>query len=103
MAAVGLQHRHESERELLVLLNDLKRRYKESFHNNNRDNKMDIDNYNTNDLENRCDLYDIISANYVVFALDFILNIRRALHRRQSTMITSIGNSHPTDFTLRIG
>lgn len=103
MAAVGLQHRHEPERQLLILLNDMKRRIKESCYKNNQDNKNDIDS-DINDLENGYEIYDIIAANYVIFALDFILKMRRALHHRQTSMINSVGqNSHLNQFTLRIG
>lgn len=103
MAAVGLQHHHEPEQQLLILLNDIKRRNKESCCNSNQDNKIDIDS-NINDLKNGYESYDVVSANYVIFALDLILKMRRALHRRQSSMINSIGqNSHPNQFTLRIG
>lgn len=102
MAAVGLQHQHEPEHQLLLLLKEIKQRNNETCHYNNKDEKDDID----NDLANGYELYDILSAYYVKFALDFIRDMRRVLYHQRPSAMTTVGNSYnsqPTQFTLRVG
>lgn len=109
MAAVGLQHQHGPERQLVMLLREIKRRNKESYSYNKLDKKSDIDSYSSskdNDLADGYELYDVISANYVIFALDFIRDMRQILYRRQTATLTSLENVHisqPSHFTLRVG
>jgi len=112
MAAVGLQYPHKPDHQLLMLLNEIKQRNKESCHNSDRDKKNNIDSCNgsgvsvVNNLENVFELHNMISANYVIFALDFIRDMRRALHRRQAAVVTPVGYSHnsqPTQFILQVG
>jgi len=109
MIAVGLQHQHGPEREMLMQLREMKRRHKESCNGQNK--KSNIDSYNSrsnidNELSNGYELYDVISANYIIFALDFIRDMRRTLHLQQTAVATTVANSHisqPTKFTLRVG
>lgn len=112
MAAVGLQYPHKPDYQLLMLLNEMKQKNKESCHYNDRDKKNNIDNHNeggvsvVNNLENLFELHNMISANYVIFALDFVRDMRRVLHRRQAAVVTPVGYSHnsqPTQFTLQVG
>jgi hypothetical protein len=97
MAAVGLQHQHESEHQLLMLLKEIKQRNNETSQYNNKDEKDDID----NNLANGYELYDVLSAHHVIFALDFICNMRRILYRQQSSVMTP--NSCNSQFALRVG
>lgn len=99
MAAVGLQHQHESEHQLLMLLKEIKQRNNETCHYNNKDEKDDRD----NNLVNGYELYDVLSAYHVIFALDFICDMRRILYQQQSSIITPVGNSFNSQFTLRVG
>lgn len=112
MAAVGLQYSHKPDHQLLMLLNEMKQRNKESCHYNDRDKKNNINSCIGNEvsvvsnLENVYELHNMISANYVIFALDFVRDMRRALHRRQAAVVTPVGYSHnsqPTQFTLQVG
>lgn len=102
MAAVGLQHHDGPEHQQVMLLKEMKQRCGESCNIDSQERKNDVD----NDLENEYELYDVISANYVTFALDFIRDMRRALHRQRTATMTPVGNSHnsqPTQYVLRVG
>lgn len=109
MVAVGLQHQHGPERQLVMLLREMKRRNKGTFNNNEQDKNSDIDSRTgsrNNDPVDGYELYDVISANYVIFALDFVQDMRRILHHKQTTELTPVGNVHisePSQFTLRVG
>lgn len=108
MVAVGLQHQHRPERELVMLLKEIKKRNQESYSHNEPVKKNGISNQNVdnNDSLDGCTPYDFISASYVNFALDFICDMRRALHRQQIKVLTPVENMHivqPSRFTLRVG
>lgn len=111
MAAVGLQHHDGPKRRQVMLLKDMKERCEESCNFDGQETKNFVENYHVgedvdNDLENEYELYNIISANYITFALDFIREMRRALHRQQTATVTPVGSSnisHPTQFVLRVG
>lgn len=110
MVAVGLQHQFSSDSQLIMLLKDMKRRNDEFYHHNKQDKKYDMDSYISNgsvenDIANRYELQDIVSANYIVFALDFIRDMRRVLHRWQTTtaLVENSHNSQPMEFALRVG
>lgn len=109
MAAVGLQHQHGPERQLVMLLREMKRRNKESNSCNKLDKKSNIDSHNSirdYDPVDGYEIYDVISANYVIFALDFIRDMRRILYRQQTASLTSVENVHvsqPSQFFLRVG
>lgn len=109
MVAVGLQHQHGPERQLVMLLREMKRRNKGTCNNNEQDKKSDIESRTgsrDNDPLDGYELYDVISANYVIFALDFVQDMRRILHRKQTTELIPVGNIHisePSQFTLRVG
>lgn len=108
MAAVGLQHHDGPKRRQVMLLKDMKKRCDESCNFDKQETKNFIENYHVeenvdNDLENEYELYNIISANYITFALDFIQEMRRVLHRQQTTMLTPVGSSNTSKFILRVG
>lgn len=111
MAAVGLQHHDGPKRRQVMLLKDMKERCDKSCNFDGQETKNYVENYHVgedvdNDLENEYELYNIISANYIIFALDFIREMRRALHHQQTEMVTPVGssnNSQPTQFVLRVG
>lgn len=111
MAAVGLQHHDGPKRRQVMLLKDMKERCDESCNFDGQETKNYVENYHVgddidNDLENEYELYNIISANYITFALDFIREMRRALHRQQTETVTPVGssnNSQPSQFVLRVG
>jgi len=111
MAAVGLQHLDGPKRRQVMLLKDMKQRCDESCIFDNQERKNDDETNNIredfdDDLENEYELFDVISANYVTFALDFIREMRRTLHRQQTSTLTPVGNSHnlkSSQFVLRVG
>jgi len=110
MAAVGLQHHDGPKRRQVMLLKDMKERCDESCNFDRQETKNYVENYSVgedveNNLENEYELYNIISANYITFALDFIREMRRALHRQQTEMVTPVSsnNSQATQFVLRVG
>lgn len=110
MAVVGLQHQLNSENQLIMLLKDMKRRNDEFYHHNKHGKKYDVDSYICNgslenDIANRYELNDIVSANYIVFALDFIRDMRRVLHRWKTStaLVENSHNSQPMKFALRVG
>jgi len=109
MAAVGLQHQHGPEHQLVMLLREMKQRNKEFYSYNKLNKRSDIDSYSSskdNDPVDGYELYDVISANYVIFALDFIRDMRQILYRQQTAALTSVGSVHisqPSHFTLRVG
>lgn len=105
MVAVGLQQQHEPEYLLCMLREKMRQR------NNDHDGKNNVNSFNKNgDIDNNItngyELYDVISANYIIFALDFIRDMRRVLHRQWTLSMTPVGNlqnSQPTHLTLRVG
>lgn len=106
MAAIGLQHQHETEHQLLMILKEIKQRNNEACQFNNKDEKYDNDFDVDQDLASGYELNDILSAYYVVYALDFVRDMRRVLHRQRSSIMPSLGNSYnsqSTQFTLRVG
>lgn len=102
MVAVGLQR---PEHLLLMQKEEIKQRINGSCHKIDKDRKKNVDCTVNNDSRDEFALYDVTSANYVMFALDFVREMRRALHRWQTTLVTSVGNLHlrPPRFTLRVG
>lgn len=104
MVAVGLQQDHEPERLLCMLREKMRQR------NIEQDGTTNINSINRNedmgnDITNGYELYNIISANYIVFALDFIRDMRHILNRQcaVSTPIRNFPNLNPTQLTLRVG
>lgn len=105
MVAVGLQQEHEPEHLLYILREKMRQR------NINKDGTTNINNFNSNedmdnDITNGYELYDVISANYVIFALDFIQDMRRVMNRQWAVSMTSVGNLHnlnSTQLNLRVG
>ncbi|VVC26042.1 Hypothetical protein CINCED_3A010240 [Cinara cedri] len=93
MAVVGLQR---PEHLLLMQKEEVRQRIKRV--------NCSMDN-NTSDRDNEFGLCDVTSANYVIFALDFVREMRRALHQLQTAPIKSDYHLHlrPTQFTLRVG
>lgn len=105
MVAVGLQ---KPEHLLLMQQDEIKQRINGSCYKIDKDRKKNVDcttNNDSKDVAYEFALYDVTSANYVIFALDFVREMRRALHRWQTTPVTSVGNLHlrPARFTLRVG
>lgn len=111
MAAVGLQHHDGPIRRQVMLLNETEQKCDESCNLNDQGRKYDFENHSDKEnvnvnLKDEIELYNVISANNVIFALDFIREIRRILHCRQTTTLTSVGSSHnsqSTQFVLRVG
>ncbi|XP_025196837.1 uncharacterized protein LOC112595752 [Melanaphis sacchari] len=99
MAAVGLQHHDGTKRRQVMLLNDTKQKRDESCNFDHQERKNDVENASVSS-EDKIELYNVISANNVTFALDFIQEMHHILHRRQTTTPTINGNSQ---FVLRVG
>lgn len=111
MAAVGLQHQHRTERQMMIELKDMEHRYNESYLYNKENGENNVGSNNgradiINNIQNGYQLCDAMAAHYVTFALDFVRDMRRLLHRQRTVTLNPVEklyNSHTTQFTLRVG
>lgn len=106
MFVVGLQY-HES-RLLVTQREEIRRRNNETCHYNGREKGYDVESYsNSRDIDvtqaNGFELYDVVSANHVISALDFVRDMRRTLHQHLLMPVGSMHNSQSTQFTLQVG